>query len=267
MIIGERHVHDGAGHDLGALYDRADLGGVHAEDGALRHVDDGGAHHGAENATVRDGEGATGEILKCDLAVASLGCEVAETSLEVGKSELLAVAKHGHDQTGRGRDGSADVDEIAVHHFVVINDSIDDRLLLKSLDGCLHECAHEAEFDAVLLNEGVLDLLAHIHVVAHVNLVEGSKECVGVLGLLQSARDGLSHLAHLDAGFDASASDLRRSLLRSLLRRCTTLDRLGGRRGRGGGLRSRGGSGLRSGSRSCRGRGRGSLMDGRIINI
>ena len=45
MIISEGDVHDWASHDRASLYDGTDLGGVHAEDSALRHVHNRGTHH------------------------------------------------------------------------------------------------------------------------------------------------------------------------------------------------------------------------------
>lgn len=70
----------------------------------------------------------------------------------------------------------------------------------------------------MLLDKGLLDILPHIHVVTHVNLVEGGEEGVRVLGLLESAGDSLSHPAHLNASLDTGSSDLGGSLLGGLLR-------------------------------------------------
>ena len=133
MIVGEGDVHDGAGHDLASLDNGSHLGGVHAEDGTLRHVDDRGAHHRAENTSIGNGKGATRKVLKSDLSVTSLGSQFTETSLEFMEAEVLAVAKDGHDESSWCRHCSADVDEVAIDHIAVVDDGVDNRLLLEGL--------------------------------------------------------------------------------------------------------------------------------------
>ena len=51
---------------------------VHAEDGRLRGVDDGRAHHGAVHAAVADREGAPGHVVYADGPVARLLAQGAE---------------------------------------------------------------------------------------------------------------------------------------------------------------------------------------------
>ena len=220
MIVGESDVHDGAGNDLTSSDDGADLGGVHAEDGALGHVHDGCTHHGAENTTVSDSEGTTGKIFECDLTVTSLGSQFSETTLKVMEAEITDVPEDRHDESGWGGDGGADVNEVTVDHVAVIDDSVNNGLLLEGLDGGLHEGAHEAEFDAMLLDEGVLDFLAHVHVIAHIDLVEGGEKSVLVLCLLKTTGDGLTHPAHLHTGLHSLSTNGGGGLL-------------GGRRGHG----------------------------------
>ena len=208
MIVCERNIHDWTRYNLRSLHDGAYLSGVHAKDGTLRHVDDRSTHHRSKDATIGDGEGATGEILQSDLALASLEGKVTKTFLEISKAVVLAVAENRHDESSWGGYSGADVDEIAIDHVVVIDDGVDDRLFFQSGDGCFHEGAHEAKLDSVLLHKGVLHLFAHVHVIAHVDLIEGGKEGVGVLSLFETAGDRLSHLAHLDASLHAGATDL-----------------------------------------------------------
>src|SRR3990167_8231693 len=62
-------------HDLAVLDHGAVLGGVHAQDGRLRRVDDGCGHHRAEGTAVGDGEGGAGHFLDAQLAFGSLLAE------------------------------------------------------------------------------------------------------------------------------------------------------------------------------------------------
>lgn len=79
MVVGEGHVHHGAGQNLvsdtnGAVNDR-----VHAKDGALGRVDDGGAHKRSESSSVRDGEGAALHVLNSDFSFFSLVSQMSES--------------------------------------------------------------------------------------------------------------------------------------------------------------------------------------------
>ena len=76
VVVGQGEVHHGADLDLAVDGDGLVLDGVQAEDGGLGQVDDGGAHEGAEDAAVGDGEGAAGHVFDGELVVAGLerGC-------------------------------------------------------------------------------------------------------------------------------------------------------------------------------------------------
>ena len=53
VVVSERQVHHGTGNDLTLfIHNRAHLGGVHAEDGRLGRVDDGGTKQGSKYPSV-----------------------------------------------------------------------------------------------------------------------------------------------------------------------------------------------------------------------
>ena len=72
MVVGEGDVHHRPDLDLVAHRDRAPLDLVHAEDAGLRRVEDRRRHQRAVDAAIGDREGAAGEILDRELAVARL---------------------------------------------------------------------------------------------------------------------------------------------------------------------------------------------------
>ena len=51
----------------------------------------------------------------------------------------------------------------------------------------------------MLLQELLLDLVAGIYEVTHVDLVKSSQQRVGILGFLDATGNRLTHLAHLNA--------------------------------------------------------------------
>ena len=70
MVVREREVHHRADHDLAVEGHRALLDLVEAEDARLRRVEDGRGDERAEDAAVGDREGAAGEVIDRELAVA-----------------------------------------------------------------------------------------------------------------------------------------------------------------------------------------------------
>ena len=78
VVIGECQVHHGTRDYLVASDHGTIDDGVHAEDGALGWVDDGGAHEGSEGAAVGDGESSALHVLDGDLSLLALLSEVGQ---------------------------------------------------------------------------------------------------------------------------------------------------------------------------------------------
>ena len=92
-----RHVHHRTDLDLAVDGHRAVLRLVQSQDGHLRVVDDRRADQRAEHPAVGDGEGAAGQVLHGELAVAGALAEVGDLLLDVGESQLLGVTDDGDD--------------------------------------------------------------------------------------------------------------------------------------------------------------------------
>jgi hypothetical protein len=213
VVVGKSNVHDGASKNLATDNDGTDLGSVHAEDSTLRHVDDRGAHHAAEDTTVGNSESSSSHIFKGDLSFTSALGQIGKLNLKMVEVHFLAVADDWDDKTSRSGDSSADINEITVNHLVVINNSVDNGLLLEGLYGGLHESRHEAKLGSVLLLEGVLHVLTDFHKGAHINFVESSERSIGVLRLLKTLADSLAHAVHGDTGLKAGSRNLSRGFL------------------------------------------------------
>lgn len=72
MVVGESEVHHGADLDFAVDGDGLLVDRMETEHGGLGKVDNGSAHEGAEDAAVRDGEGAAGHVLDSKLVIACL---------------------------------------------------------------------------------------------------------------------------------------------------------------------------------------------------
>ena len=158
--------------DLPVDRHRALEGCVHAQHCRLGHVDDRRRHERAKDAAVGDGEGSAGHVLHGQLALLGLGAELDDLLLDVGEAHLVGGAKHGHHQALRRRHGDGHVDVVAVHDLVAVDDSVHRRHLCDCAAGGGDEGRHEAELDAVLLEEGVAVLFSHLDDGGHVHLVE-----------------------------------------------------------------------------------------------
>ncbi len=75
--------------------------------------------------------------------------------------------------------------------------ALTEGISLSAVDHGAHEETHEAQLHAVPLLEGVLVTFAQRHHARHVDVVERRQHGGGVLGLLQTARDGLAQAGHL----------------------------------------------------------------------
>ena len=118
----------------------------------------------AVDAAVGDAEGAAGQVLQLQRAVAGAFAEIGDGGLDAGEAELVGVADHRHDQAGGTADRDAHVDEILVNDVVAVDLGVDRGEFLQRDAAGADEDAHEAEADAVvLLLEGIAVFAAQRH--------------------------------------------------------------------------------------------------------
>jgi hypothetical protein len=167
VVVGQSQVHDGPRHDLVTSDDWSVDDGVHAQNGALRRIEDGSSHHGTECATVGDGESSALHVFDGDLAFTSLLCEIGESlnskrkyMLEVVELHGLAVPEHWHKEASGSGHSDRHIDKVASDDFVSVDNRVDHRILLQGESRCLHEERHKAELDTVLLEEILAELLS-----------------------------------------------------------------------------------------------------------
>ena len=205
MVVAHGEVVHGAHHDLAVFDHGAVFGGVHAQDGALRRVDDGGGHHGAEGAAVADGEGAAGHLFHTQLALRGFLAVIGDLLLDLGKAHLISVAQNGHHQAARRTDGDADVKVAVVDDVVAIHRRVEHREFFQRMHRRFDKEAHEAELDAMLFLKTLLEALAHFHDRGHVDLVEGGEDGVARLRLQQALGHAGAQPGHGHALFGALA--------------------------------------------------------------
>lgn len=76
MVIGQSHVHHGAGHDLVTSDYWSVVNGVHSQNGALRGVNQGSTHERAKSSSVGDSECSSLHFIDGDFSFLSLLGEV-----------------------------------------------------------------------------------------------------------------------------------------------------------------------------------------------
>ncbi len=189
------------GHYLVAYGDGPALDGVHAEDGRLRIIGDGGREHRAEDAAVRDREGAALELGELDPLVPRPRGEIGQRGLDLAEVHAVGVAEHRHEEAPVGRYGDADVVEIGGHELVALDAAVDDRVLLERLYRRLDEEGHEAELRLVLRLEILAVGLADADELGHVDFVEGGEVGGFLPGLHEPPRDSLPHHRQGGAGY------------------------------------------------------------------
>ncbi len=144
VIVAEGEIHHRADDDLAVEGYGAFLNGVHSEDSTLGRVQDGSAEEGAVNATVGDGEDATGEILDGDFPGLAFDCIVNDVLLDGCEGFFVAITEHWDDETLLGADGDSDIVEIVFNDISPIDAPVDGWDIFESLGNGFYEEGHEA---------------------------------------------------------------------------------------------------------------------------
>ena len=200
MIVAEGQIHHGADDDLSINGHGALLDAVHAEDRALRRVEDGRAQERAVDAAVGDGEDAAGEVADLEFAVFGFFRVGEDVEFEVGEGFFVAVVEDGNNEAAFGADGDADVVVVLVDDFVALDADVDAWDGFESFDDGFDEKGHEAEFDAIFGEETVLKFFAHVHDSSHVTLVESGEDGGGLLGADELVSDFAAQGCHFFPG-------------------------------------------------------------------
>src|SRR5690606_22980983 len=118
---------------LAVDHQRALLDLVHAENPRLRRIEDRRRHQRTVNAAIRNGEGATLHVCKCELSITRSRPEPADFLLDPGKRKLIGIPNHRYDKSLVRPHGHADMAEILVDDVIAIDLGIDLRNLLEGV--------------------------------------------------------------------------------------------------------------------------------------
>ena len=133
MVIGQRQVHDGTHNNSTVLHHGTVLDLVHAENGALRWIQNRRRQHGTEDTAVGNRKGATGNVIHGQLAISSLVCKLEYASLDFSEAHILGIAQDRYHQSTIGTDGHANVTETVIDNVVTIDGRINIRMALQCL--------------------------------------------------------------------------------------------------------------------------------------
>ena len=196
MIVGQREVIHRTNNDLSVLRHRAVFGGMHAQNRALRRINDRRREHGTENAAVGNRKRTAGKLFDSELAVLGPLAEIGDLFLDIRKGKLIAVAQDRHHQPARTAHRNADIEIAVIDDVCAIHRGVHHGEFLQGVYAGLHEKGHEAELDAMLLFELVLVAIAQVHDRLHVDLVERGQDCSRGLRFHQSLGDALAQARH-----------------------------------------------------------------------
>ena len=126
---------------------------------------------------------------------------VGDRLFDVGEAHAVGVANDRNDKALGRRYRDRDVEIVVIDDLVAFEAGVDRGHVLCGQRTGLHEEAHEAEANAVLLLEQILVAGASVDHRAHVDVVERRQHRGGVLRFLETAGDRLAKPRHLDALF------------------------------------------------------------------
>ena len=178
---------------------------MHAQNSALRKVNNWGAHHAAEHTSVCDSKRATSHVFNGNLAITSSLSKVCKLFLKMMETHFLNVSDNWDNKSCWCWNCSWNINEVAVYSFVAFNHSVDYRLFFQSLNWGSHESWHETKLYSMLLGESLLDFVACINNCWHIDFIESRQTCISVLWLLETTSNSLSHLVHRNSGFNTTA--------------------------------------------------------------
>src|SRR5690606_16413965 len=127
VVVGQREVHHRPDHDFVVNGDWALLDLVHAEDRALRRIEDRRRNERAEYAAVGDGERTAGELLHGDAGFLRARAEVGDLGLDAGEALQVGVAYHRYEKPARRRHRDADVGVVVAHDVGAVDVGVDQR--------------------------------------------------------------------------------------------------------------------------------------------
>ena len=184
----------------GALF-----GGMHAQNGGLRRIDDWGGHHRAECAAVGDGEGTAGQIFNGDFAVFGFHGVIHNRSFDFGNAHLVGIAQDGHNQAAWRTDGDTDVEIAVVHNVFTVYRSVHNGEFFQRSHRRFHEERHKAQLHAVFFFKFFFVFCAQIHYRFHIDFVKRGQNGVFLLRSQQAFGNAGTQAAHRYALFGARA--------------------------------------------------------------
>ena len=189
VIIGQCDVHHGADHDLTVHRHRPVLDLVHPENPGLRRVEDRGREQRAEDAAVGDGEGAAGEIVRRDLAVASPPGQFLDPALQVGQAERVRAPDHRHHEPALGAHRDAEMHLAMVDDVGAVDLGVDHGHIAERPDAGAAEQGHQPQIHAVPVAERFAVAPAGGQEGREIHLVERGEDGRGPLRLHEPLGD------------------------------------------------------------------------------
>ena len=98
---------------------------MHAENSALRRIQDRRAQERAVNAAIGNGESAALQILDLDFSFARLLRVIGDVPLEIGEGFFVRIAHDRHDEAALGSDRDADVVEMILDEIVAFDSAVE----------------------------------------------------------------------------------------------------------------------------------------------
>lgn len=193
MIEGEADVSQRPYRNCVVYYLYPLLNFAHAQDAALRLVDDGGGKQAAGSAVVGDGEGAALHLGGLELLLARPLGEIVDCAGQPQQVHAVGPFDDGHNQPIVDGRGHADVDLPFELDPLVGPGAVDHGMLLQRLDGGGHDVRREGEISAVA---GELGLVggAVLGYGRKVKLKHGGHVRTGLLAAHHVFGDGATHV-------------------------------------------------------------------------
>ena len=155
---------------------------MHAQNGALRWIQDRRRHQRAINTTIRYSKGAASHFIRGDFTIARPRTKISNSLFGCGQIHRPGIFNHWHYKALRCTNGNADIIIIFVNDIITVNFSIHSWEFTERLNCCLYKYPHKPQTGVMYRLECLFEISAQCHQRQHVNFIECGQHGRCILG-------------------------------------------------------------------------------------
>ncbi len=148
---------------------------MHAQNSALRRIQNRGRHQGTEHTAVGDGKGSARHFIHGQFSITGLNGQFFYFSFNIVQHHHFRIADYGNHKSLRCAHGNAHIHVVVKNLFLPVDNAVHRGKMIERLGYGLGKETHEPEIHPEFFFEFIPVLFAYFHQRTHVYLVEGGE--------------------------------------------------------------------------------------------